>query len=80
MEIREALIDAMLEHSRGLGIGPDEWLVVAARGIYERPPLAPADSDAQTTIIRVRGGDLTAYLGGQISHDEARKRFDVKVF
>jgi hypothetical protein len=79
-EIREALMDAMLEHSRGLSIGPDEWLVIAARGIYDRPPLAPADTDAQTTIIRVRGNDLTAFLGGQISHDEARKRMEVKVF
>ena len=79
-EIKNALMDAMLEHSRGLGIGADEWLAIAARGNYERPPLAPADSDAQTVVIRVRGSDLTAFLGGQISHDEARKRMDVKVF
>jgi hypothetical protein len=79
-EIREALMDAMLEHSRGLGIGPNEWLVIAARGIYDRPPLAPADSEAQTTIIRVRGSDLTAFLGGLMTHDEARKRMEVKVF
>ncbi len=79
-EIKNALMDAMLEHSRGLGIRPDEWLIIAARGNYERPPLAPADSDAQTVVIRVRGADLTAFLGGQISHEEARKRMDVKVF
>lgn len=79
-EIKNALMDAMLEHSRGLGIRADEWLMIAARGNYERAPLAPADSDAQTVIIRVRGADLTAFLGGQISHDEARKRMDVKVF
>jgi hypothetical protein len=79
-EIKNALMDAMLEHSRGLGIGPDEWLVIAARGNYERPPLAPADSDAQTVVIRVRGSDLSAFLGGQLTHEEARKRMDVKVF
>jgi hypothetical protein len=79
-EIKNALMDAMLEHSRGLGIAPTEWLVIAARGNYERPPLAPADSEAETVVIRVRGSDLTAFLGGQISHEEARKRMDVKVF
>ena len=79
-EINNALMDAMLEHSRGLGIRPDEWLCIAARGNYERPPLAPADSNAQTVVIRIRGTDLTSFLGGQISHDDARKRMDVKVF
>jgi hypothetical protein len=79
-EIKNALMDAMLEHSRGLGIAPTEWLVIAARGNYERPPLAPADSENETVVIRVRGSDLTAFLGGLISHEEARKRMDVKVF
>jgi hypothetical protein len=79
-EIKNALMDAMLEHSRGLGIRADEWLVVAARGNYERPLLAPADSDAQTVIIRVQGADLSAFLGGQLTNDDARKRMDVKVF
>ena len=48
-EIREALMDAMLEHSRGLGIASGEWLVIAARGNYERAPLAPADSGQAAT-------------------------------
>jgi hypothetical protein len=31
-------------------------------------------------VIKVRGADLNAFLGGQISRDDARKRMDVKVF
>ena len=31
-------------------------------------------------MIRVRGADLTQFLAGQISREEARKRMDVKVF
>ena len=79
-EIRDALMDAMLEHSRGLGIAPDEWLTIAARSNDERPRLSPADTDSRTVVIKVRGADLNAFLGGQISREEARKRMDVRVF
>jgi hypothetical protein len=79
-EIRDALMDAMLEHSRGLGIAPDEWLTIAARSNDERPRLAPVDTDSRTVVIKVRGSDLNAFLGGQINRDEARARMDVRVF
>jgi hypothetical protein len=78
--IREALIDAMLEHTRGLGLSPNELLTVAARRTDDRPRLAQAAQDAQTVLISVRGADLTAFLGGQISRDEAVKRVNVRVF
>jgi hypothetical protein len=78
-EIREALIDAMLEHSRGLNIGPSEWLTVAARRSDAGPRLG-VDTDARTVVIRVRGADLTAFLGGQVSRADVRSRIDVRVF
>jgi hypothetical protein len=78
--IREALVDAMLEHTRGLGVGPNELLTVAARRSEDRPRLAPADQDAQTVLISVRGSDLTAFLGGQLSREEAMKRVVIRVF
>jgi hypothetical protein len=79
-QIREALIDTMLEHSRGLSLAPEELLTVAARGIEDRPRLTSADSDARTHVLTVRGADLTAFLGGQITRDEARQRVQVRVF
>lgn len=78
-EIREALIDAMLEHSRGLNIGPAEWLTVAARRRDDGPRLG-VDTDARTVIIRVRGADLAGFLGGQASRADVRSRIDVRVF
>lgn len=78
-EIREALMDAMLEHSRGLGIGPDEQLTVAARRTDDRPRLG-IDTDARTVVLSVRGADLTAFLGGQLTAQEARSRIEVRVF
>jgi hypothetical protein len=79
-QIREALIDTMLEHSRGLSIGSEELLTVAARGIEDRPRLTSADSDGRTHVLSLRGADLTAFLGGQITRDEARQRVQVRVF
>jgi hypothetical protein len=79
-EVKNALSDAMLDYSRGLEIAAGEWLAIAARNNDERPSLAPADSDSRTVIIRLRGSDLTAFLGGQITRDEAKARMDVRVF
>jgi hypothetical protein len=79
-EVIQALEDALLDHSASLGIGPDEWLTIAAKGNDDRPRLAPADSDSRTRIIRLRGSDLAAFLARQITRDEALKRIEVRVF
>jgi len=78
-EIREALIDAMLEHSRSLAVGPGEWLTVAARRSDSRPRLG-IDTDAGTVVLSVKGSDLTAFLSGVITPQEARSRIEVRVF
>src|SRR4051794_13949007 len=79
-EVIQALIDAVLDHSSPLGIGPGEWVTVAARRNEERPRLAPADSGAQSVVIRVSGADLAAFRGGQVSREEVLKRVDRRVF
>jgi hypothetical protein len=79
-EVRDALIDAMLDHGRGLDVAPNEWLQVAARRDDARPRLGPVDADVETMSIRVRGADLTDFLGGKITREEAIKRIDVKMF
>jgi hypothetical protein len=79
-EIVTALMDAMLDHSRGVDVGPDEWLHIGARRNDDRPAILPRDADALTVQIRARGRDLAAYLAGQITRDEARRRMELKVF
>ena len=79
-EVIAALKDAMLAHSSGLGIGPNEWLTIAAKGDEGRPRLAPADGDQQTRIIRLRGADLADFLAGKISRDEAMSRIELRTF
>jgi hypothetical protein len=79
-DIRDTLMDAMLDHGRALGIGPEEWFTIAARSNDDRPPVLPAETESRTVVIKVKGSDLNAFLGGQISRDEARGRMDVRVF
>ena len=79
-EVTKALMEALLDHSSSLGIGPTEWLTIAARRNDERPRLAPADTDAQTFFIRLRGSDLAAFLARQITREEALQRIEVRVF
>jgi hypothetical protein len=78
--VRAALVDAMLEHTRGLRIGATEWLTIAARSSDTRPRLAPADPEGQTNLLSIRGADLAAFLAGQITHEEVLQRVDVRVF
>jgi len=79
-EVLAALKDVMLSHSSSLGIAPNEWLTVAAKGNDDRPRLAPADSGSSTRIIRLRGQDLAEFLAGRITREEALQRIEVRVF
>jgi len=77
-EVIQAVIDAMLDHSGPLGIGPDEWLAVGLRRNEVRPRTG-LEVNAQTYIARVRGSDLAAFRAGQLSREEAVKRVQVRV-
>ena len=79
-EVMAALKDAMLSHSSALGLAPTEWLTVAAKGNEERPRLAPADNDARTRLLRLRGADLAEFLAGRMSREDALQRIEVRVF
>jgi hypothetical protein len=79
-EIRDALMNAMLDHGAALRLAPGDLLTVAARGSDDRSMFGPLNDDAQTIMITVGGADLAAYLSGQIGRDEARKRMTIRVF
>jgi hypothetical protein len=82
-EITEALLAAVLDASAALGVGPDEWLTVAAReSVVDRRFVqggagVPAEP-AMTVILRVKGSDLNALRIGTMTREEARKRVEVK--
>jgi hypothetical protein len=80
-EIISALIDAMLDHSGPIRVGPDEWLTVAARDNEHRDRLVPGDSyELLTIVLRVKGSDLAAFRADRITREEARKRVEVREF
>lgn len=78
-EVMQAVVDALLDYSAPLGLGADEWLTVGVRRNEVRPRIG-LDTNAQTVVARVRGGDLSAFRSGQLTRDEAIKRVEVRVF
>lgn len=79
--VKDALVDAMIENSGPLAIGPDEWLTIAARDSEPANRLVPGDAyDFTTWVIRVKGRDLAAFRAGRLTIDEARKQVEVKEF
>jgi hypothetical protein len=77
--VKSALIDAMLDHSLSMDLGPDEWLTVAAR--ESEGPLAPNQLyDASTIVLRVKGSDLSIYMADRTKRAEVRQKVEVRVF
>jgi hypothetical protein len=79
-EVRDQVMDAMLQYAASLGIGPEEWMTVALRPSDERPLIGPADAQEFTMVLRVRGDDLAAFRTGRYSKEEAVKHVQVRVF
>ena len=77
--IKDALIDAMLEHSRGMNIQPDEWLTVAAhRG--QSPLGANEIVNSSTLVLRIKGSDLALYDADRLRKAEVRQRVEAREF
>lgn len=76
--IKMALIDAMLDYSRGMDIQADEWLSVAAH----RGDTALPDEivNSSTLVLRIKGSDLAVYEADRTRKDEIRKRVEVREF
>jgi len=80
-EVKAALVDAMIENSGPLAIGPEEWLTVAARDNVQVDRFMPGDpSEVSTIVLGIKGSDLAAYRAGRITADEVRKRVTIREF
>ena len=76
--VKKALIDAMLDFSGPLEIGPDELLTVAARDNEDRRVSPTSPYDAATITMSIKGSDLIAFRAGRLTRDEAHKRVTVR--
>ena len=80
-EVKSALIDAMIENSGPLALGPDEWLTLAARDNVQVDRFMPGDpSEVSTIVLRIKGSDLAAYRAGRMTLDDVRTRVEVRDF
>ena len=79
-EVKNALLDAMLDHSHALTISLDEWLTVAAHDASDRQLGAADPYDAVTMLFRIRGADLQAFRAGRLSRADARLRIEVREY
>ena len=78
-EVRSTLIDAMIENI-GLNIGPDDYIVIAARGVLSSDRLVADAGDARTIEVRLKGSDLAAYRAQSITLEEARRRVSIREY
>jgi hypothetical protein len=77
--VKNALIDAMLDYSRAMNIGPEEWLTVAARD--DSGPLVPNQIyESMTILLRIKGSDLAMLAADNSNRAEVRKKVEVRVF
>ncbi len=82
-EVKEALMEAMIENSGPISLGPEEYLAVAARDNARTDRLTvPGDaaSDLHTIMLRIKGSDLAAFREGRITLEDARTRVLVREY
>jgi hypothetical protein len=77
--VKRCLIDAMLDNSKSMDLGPEEWLTVAARG--SESGLIPGEIYQLTTLVlKVKGSDLADLLAGRLTKEQARQKVEVRQF
>jgi hypothetical protein len=72
--VKKALINAMLDHSAGLRLADDEWLLVAARDNAG----AGALNERSGILLRIKGSDVTAYQHDKLTRDEVLKKLEIR--
>jgi hypothetical protein len=70
--VREALIDALLDSSGVLSLGPDDHLAISVSGIEPRNqnPLYPSSR----LVLTIKAADLLEFRQGRITREDVRAR------
>jgi len=76
--LSDSLAEVLITYGDTIELGSDDWLTVAAREM--QPRLMPGGPVETAITLRIKGADLAALKAGRISHDEARKRVEIKEF
>ncbi len=79
-EVKDALVNAMIDYGTPIPLAPDDYLTVAARDQEGMHLQASDPYEVSTIFLRVKGADLTAYRSGQIDLAEVRRRVEVREY
>ncbi len=79
-EVKDALVNAMIDYGTPIPLAPDDYLTVAARDQEGMHLQASDPYEVSTIFLRVKGADLTAYRSGQIDLAEVRQRVEVREY
>lgn len=79
-DVKDAIVQAMLDHSSALQLGAGEWLTVAVRDSEPGPIVPGQPYDLMTITLRVKGSDLASFHGGKLSREEIIERVHVREF
>jgi hypothetical protein len=74
MEVRTAIIDAMLDSSAVLPLGADDTLIIVASGADPMVANPLYRSSPRKLILSIRGSDLRDFRDGKLTRDEALHR------
>jgi hypothetical protein len=77
--VKDALVRAMVEHSKPLELRADEWFTVAA-GDGDEPLNLAVLAQQAIMVLRVRGRDIAEYMAGRLTLDEVRRKVEVRKF
>jgi hypothetical protein len=79
-EVKDALVNAMIDYGTPIPLAPTDYLTVAARDQEGMHLQASDPYEVSTIFLRVKGADLAAYRAGQIDLTEVRRRVEVKEY
>jgi hypothetical protein len=77
--VKNALMRAMIQYSKPLALGQDEWLTVAA-GDGDEPLMPAVLAEQAIMVLRIRGRDIAEYLAERLTLNEVLKRVEVRRF
>ena len=80
LEVKGALMDAMLDYGTPIPIGEQQWLTIAARDDHDGRLGGGDPYDVSTIVLRISGADLGAFRAGRLTRDEALAKVEVREY